>query len=146
MPQSLRTHSLVFALVFGSSFSLNFLWEHFHSLLYVHYKGGPITDLILLRATLGDAVMLTTLAVPFVFLPFFRARIWLILPLGFILAIGIELFALETNRWAYGPFMPLVPIFSVGLTPTIQLAITGYVSYLLTFRIFKKVTNEHPAQ
>ena len=127
--------------VFAFSFFFNFLWEHFHSLLYVHYKGGPITDSILLRATFGDAVMLTALAVPFVFLPFFRARIWLILPLGLILAIGIELFALETNRWAYGPFMPLVPLFSVGLTPTIQLALTGYISYLIAFRFFKKDRN-----
>jgi hypothetical protein len=126
----------------GISFALNFVWEHVHSLLYVHYKGGPITNWILFHATLGDMVMLTTFALPFVFYSWWHKRPWLIVPIGFVTAVLIEWYALGAGRWAYGEHMPIVPIVETGLTPTVQLALLGYITYRL---VLSKYGNAHPA-
>ena len=118
-------------LIFALSFVLNFCWENVHSVLYISYQGAPITEFVLLRAALVDAIILTVLAVPFMQFPFWQRRKWLILPLGIFLAIVIELWALRSGRWVYTTSMPLVPFLNVGLTPTIQFAILGYGIYVL---------------
>lgn len=114
--------------VFTISFALNFVWEHLHSLLYVHYQGGPITDAILFRATLGDALFITALSIPFYRIRFLSKRVWIVIPVAILGAICLELFALSTERWAYSNLMPLVPYIKTGLTPTIQLGLLGYIS------------------
>lgn len=123
------THLWKLGLIFSISFALNFIWENVHSLLYTAYQGGPITEFILVRATLGDAVMLTALAVPFVYVASLRRRLWLIVPIGVALAVWIELYALGAGRWSYNDLMPLVPFVHVGLTPTVQLALLGWGTY-----------------
>lgn len=120
--------------IFIVSFALNLVWENLHALLYTAYQGGPITEFILLRATLGDAVMLTVLAVPFVYIAALKRHIWLIIPIGLALAVWIEVYALGAGRWSYNELMPLVPFLHVGLTPTIQLALLGWVTYRLVLR------------
>jgi hypothetical protein len=114
--------------IFIVSFLLNLVWENLHSALYVGYQGGKITEFILFRASLGDAVMITVLLLPFLFSPL-KKRSWLIVLFGIILAVFIEWYALRTGRWAYNDFMPIIPFLNVGLTPTIQLGLLGYVSY-----------------
>lgn len=115
--------------IFVISFILNLVWENLHAYLYTAYQGGPITEFILLRATLGDAVMLVVLAVPFVYMHTFTRRLWLIVPVGVALAVWIEFYALNAGRWSYNEFMPLIPFVQVGLTPTVQLALLGWVTY-----------------
>jgi hypothetical protein len=127
-----KLKSVVF--VFLISFFLNLIWENLHSFFYDVYKGEVITEFILIRATLGDAVMLTILFLPFLYLDFFKKRLWLIIPIGLALAIKIELFAMMTNRWTYNEFMPIIPYLNVGLTPTIQLALLGYVTYRIVLK------------
>ena len=39
-------------------FGLNAVWEYWHSVLYVHYRGRPITGLVLLRAALVDSFII----------------------------------------------------------------------------------------
>jgi hypothetical protein len=136
MPIADSTTLIRLCVVFAISFALNFVWEHLHSVLYVHYKGGPITDFILFRATLGDALFLTALSIPFFRIPFLNARLWLVIPLAVLGAIALELFATSTGRWAYTDMMPLIPLIGTGLTPTIQLGLLGYI----TFLIAKKIT------
>jgi hypothetical protein len=121
--------------VFTVSFALNFVWEHLHSVLYVHYKGGPITDFILFRATLGDALFITALSIPFFRIPFLYARLWLVIPLAVLGAVALELFATSTGRWAYTEMMPLVPLIGTGLTPTIQLGLLGYITFLVARKV-----------
>jgi hypothetical protein len=75
--------------------------------------------------------MLTGFAVPFIYLNGLRNLIWLVIPAGIAIAIAIELEALKTNRWAYNKNMPLIPIINVGFTPTIQLALIGYLTYAI---------------
>ncbi|MDO8430725.1 MAG: hypothetical protein Q7S72_01940, partial [Candidatus Taylorbacteria bacterium] len=115
-------------LIFIISFFLNFIWENLHSLLYANYMGRPITEFILLHATLGDVVMIMIISLPFLFLPFFKKYDWLIIPIGIIISISIEWYALGVGRWSYNEFMPIIPLLGVGLTPVLQLGFLGYVS------------------
>ena len=123
--------------IFATSFILNAVWENIHSLLYANYQGGKITEFILLRATLADAIMITIITIPFIFVPFLSKRKWLIIIVGVILSISIEWWALSTGRWAYNAYMPLIPLLSVGLTPTIQLGLLGYISFKVNEYFFK---------
>lgn len=120
--------------LFLLAFGLNWVWENLHAGLYVHYQGGGISEFILTRAAIWDAVIILVLVTLLNFFAWSRSRSWLLLILGVIVAIGIEWWALETGRWNYGALMPIVPILGTGLTPTIQLALTGYFSYWLIFR------------
>lgn len=118
------------ALVFFVSFFLNLVWENIHYLLYAHYKGGIITEAILLHATVVDAFLITSVVGLFMLFPTLYARTYLMVLVWIAIAVGIELWALSTGRWAYNELMPLIPLLSVGLSPTVQLAITGYVAWL----------------
>ncbi|MGE5541345.1 MAG: hypothetical protein ACM3TU_03660 [Bacillota bacterium] len=124
----------IFLLAFGT----NYIWEHLHSVLYAHYKGGPITEFILARATLADAVLITLISMPFLLRERLAKRSWLIIIIGIVVSIGIEEHALTTGRWAYTAVMPVIPLLHTGLTPTIQIGLLGYFCYLLTVRIFKQ--------
>lgn len=115
--------------IFIVSFLLNLIWENSHSYLYVHYQNGPITRAILLRAALFDAVAITLLAVLFIGVAYFQKRKWYALPFGFLVAIFIEIYALQNGRWAYNELMPIVPLLNTGLTPTIQLGILSYLIF-----------------
>ena len=117
--------------IFSVAFFLNALWEHAHSLLYVHYQGGEITELILFRAAFFDAIVITLLV--YVFLECVKIRYGLLAMASILVlfSIGLEMWALETGRWAYSNAMPLVPFLNIGLTPTIQLGVLGYFSVLI---------------
>lgn len=112
-----------FLIIFLVAFILNAVWEHFHSILYVHYKGEVITSLILLRAALFDATFITLVSIPFL-----KKQRWVFVVLAILFAIGLEIFALKTGRWEYKDVMPIIPIIKTGLTPTIQLGLLGYIS------------------
>lgn len=114
--------------IFISAFVLNFLWEHAHSVLYVSYQGGAITNILLLRAALFDATVIALVSFPFFrFEPLQRQR-WLLYALFVVFAIALEEWALVTGRWVYADAMPIIPILHVGLTPTIQLGLLGYAA------------------
>lgn len=116
-------------LIFVLSFVLNALWENAHSFLYAEYRGGVITEFVLLRASLADAIIIALITLPFVLWPKWRKRGWVVVIIGVLVALGIEWFALGTARWAYNQYMPIIPILSVGLTPTVQLGLLGYLAY-----------------
>ena len=112
-----------------AGFMANYLWEHAHVFLYAHYQGGAISEFILVRATLFDALYCMIGGILFLSVPTLRKRSWLLLPIGFMVAIFIEWYALGTGRWAYNGLMPIIPGLHVGLTPAIQL---GLISYGMT--------------
>jgi hypothetical protein len=119
------------SIIFLLAFILNIFWENIHSFLYISYKGGQITQFILIRASLFDAVLITLILIPFLYLSKLKGRMWLIFIIGTIIAIFNEWYGLSTNRWLYNSYMPIVPIIKVGLTPTLQLGILGYISYII---------------
>ena len=121
--------------IFVLAFVLNFVWENAHSLLYFHPDGEPITQLILLQATLFDAVFITLMGVLFLSVPYFKQRLlFYSLLFGVIVAVVIEFRALEAGRWASNELMPIVPLLKTGLTPTIQLGLLSYITYRFVFR------------
>lgn len=107
----------------------DFLWQHAHVSLYRHYKGGKITEFILLRAILFDAVTIILLSIPFLTVAYFQVRLWYAFIFGIILSVIIEWYGLATKRWAYNEKMPIIPILQVGLTPTLQLGVLAYLIY-----------------
>lgn len=112
------------SLVFILAFIMNWLWEIAHSALYLNYRSKPITAVVLFRAAVFDAIIILALIV-------LSQKVKMNKPLfvalgGLFLAIIIEIWALQTDRWIYRPEMPIIPIIKIGLTPAIQLAITGF--------------------
>ncbi len=124
----------IYLKVFSFAFIFNFVWENLHAPLYLHYRGGSITELILLRAALVDAALIlffSFLAAP---LKQKKSRYRLLLFLGLVTAIILEKWALATDRWQYSSAMPIIPILKTGLTPTIQLGLLGPMSRYLANR------------
>lgn len=87
-----------------------------------------MTEFILVRASLFDALLITIISIPFAYFVFLKNKQWAILVIGVIVAIGNEWYGLSTGRWAYNELMPIIPIIKTGITPTIQLGLLGYVS------------------
>lgn len=120
--------------VFILSFALNAVWENLHYVLYAQYKGGEITEAILLHAALADAIYVTIAAAFVRAVPALRARPYLFLiPVFIALAVGIEWWALGTSRWAYSERMPIIPLVYTGFSPTLQLAVTGGITWRIIF-------------
>lgn len=115
-------------IIFISAFILNAVWEHLHSVLYLHYKGEEIMNYMLFRSALFDAFIIT------VFAHFFK-NIWCIVVVSIFFAVGLEFWALNVGRWAYTDSMPLM--FGIGLTPAIQLGLLAYISVKIS--IWKKL-------
>jgi len=122
-------------MIFIVAFITNAIWENLHSTLYDSFMGAEITEFILLRAALADAFIIAIIALPFLFSPLYRARSWMIIPLGVVVAIGIEWYAFTMNMWVYNDYMPIVPLLSVGVTPMIQLGLLGYLSFKIQEKI-----------
>jgi hypothetical protein len=129
-----------YATVFIISFILNLLWEKSHSLLYIHYKGSEITNLILLRAALFDACVITAAYIISRKSGFLKKNGWLVFASGVVYAIILEVWALKTGRWAYNEIMPVIPLIKSGLTPVVQLSLMGYISFKLSEKINLKNT------
>ncbi|MDD5721020.1 MAG: hypothetical protein PHT16_01060 [Candidatus Pacebacteria bacterium] len=115
--------------IFASAFILNVIWENLHSVFYANYMGGKITEIILLRASLADALIVAIITLPFIFYSPLKNKSWLIIFIGIIISIFIEYWGLGTGRWAYNSLMPIIPVLGTGLTPTVQLGLLGYVSF-----------------
>ncbi len=92
--------------------------------------GGGITEYVLLRALLFDAVLIVIILLLFVYLPSLKNQSWMII-IGIIIAILNEWYGLGTGRWAYNELMPIIPIIKTGITPTLQLGILGYIIKLI---------------
>lgn len=119
-------------LVFLLAFILNLAWEFAHSVLYTSYQGGEISPFILLRAAVWDGVFIAAIILLAIL---FKANKYIfVVASGLVLSIAIELWALQTGRWVYDAAMPTIPLLQTGLTPTIQLALTGCITVWYNFR------------
>ena len=121
-------------IIFLITFALNAIWENIHSVLYVHYQGAAITEIILLRAALVDAILISVVIILSSIFPQ-RIRFVVFIVTLFIIAACIEWWALATNRWQYALAMPIVPLLKIGLTPFLQLAITGHIAQFVYTRL-----------
>lgn len=119
-------------IIFGLAFLLNWFWEIAHSVLYANNQGGAITSFILFRAALVDAVIILILIL--IAEIFKLNKTLFIIGGGLLVAIVIEIWAMHTHRWTYNALMPIIPIIKTGLTPTIQLAVTGLIAFKLAVK------------
>jgi len=131
--------------VFMLAFLLNFVWESVHAVLFyeghAEYTAGFFTRMVL-YASFVDALLILGMFCAGCLL--FRTVCWLenykgkevlfTIILGTIIAIVIEIKALVLNQWTYSKLMPT--IFGIGLSPLVQLAVTGSLSIFLTAKFF----------
>lgn len=133
-----------FSIIFLIGFILNAIWELSHYQLYYDLSGISKYPHLLL-ATITDAVIILLIFMVILFIHRNRNMKWvskprwldhlIIILIGMGIAIFIELRALRIERWAYKASMPT--IFGIGLSPLLQLAITGILTLLIIRKIFK---------
>ena len=114
---------------FLTAFFLNLIWENLHASLYYLPSGAPVTELLLLRSTFFDAVIITVLAAIFIKISPLRRHPLYLLLFGVIIAVVLERYALANSRWAYLNTMPIIPILNTGLSPTLQLGLLSYIIF-----------------
>jgi len=127
-------------LVVAVAFFLNLLWEVLHSMLYDWNAPPLVNDIyrfiprITGFATLLDAVWIACILLinaaraggfDWIYEPG-AADYATVAACGVASAVLIELAAIRFNMWHYHQRMPLV--FGMGLTPLVQLALTGCAS------------------
>jgi magnesium-transporting ATPase (P-type) len=140
----LKESGLIFISVGLFAFLFNFVWESFHSFsLYENHKIDSDQYVLMMgHMSLLDA--LTILGIYLVIAVFERNIFWvkrmdkkqnyLIFILGLVVAVLAEYQAVYVKQeWSYNKFMPV--IYGIGLSPLIQLSITGLASSWLTKRL-----------
>ena len=133
------------AIIFLTGFGLNLVWEVMQTLWFFDFPGGnpKLFILIHLQATSADAgltlliyalVMALTRKLKWLYhLTLFRIIITMFT--GFIIAVIIEINALETGRWSYGHLMPIIPYLKVGLMPVVQMTILPLAAFIISRRL-----------
>lgn len=119
---------------------LNVIWEFSHYRLYIDMSGispvphlllASITDLLLIGLIFTGNSLLNK-GLKWVEKPELSDYCFIVI-FSVLFASLIERNALNIGRWAYTDAMPL--LFGIGLSPLIQLFVTGIVS-LFIFRFF----------
>lgn len=115
---------------------LNIIWEFSHHFLYIDLSGilkyphlviASFTDAL---AILGIFMIISLKNKNFNWMK--RPNKFdylLVVLLGFAIAIIIEIINLNLGRWMYTDAMPT--LFGIGISPLIQLALTGSVSLMI---------------
>ena len=129
--------------VFLWSVAVNYPWEMAQMPLYVAMDfSDPMSWLICFQASLGDGFIVLfiwgTGYLIFRDLHWFRRKSMITLAFllisGAIIAVGFEIHAIQTGRWAYSGLMPIVPGIEVGLSPLVQLIILPGLAMILARR------------
>lgn len=110
----------------------NAVWELVQRPLYEH--PGPISHC--LRAAAGDVAWTVSVAVVAVGWSSRRHGGSFVATLVaglFVVAVGIEWWALATGRWSYAASMPTVA--GLGLAPLVQLPLIGWLAVSLAGRV-----------
>jgi len=127
--------------VFLASWLLNLIWENLHVFLYEQYRGVFYSQMgqfdkfqILLRASIFDAALIMMVVSLIMLIPWLKGKeSWSLVVIAVLFSISLELYALGTGRWAYNSLMPLIPILDIGISPVIQLGLTGYLATRFIF-------------
>lgn len=128
------------SMVFAIAFLLNFPWEVMHAVwLYAGHLTMPVVTFtrMAIYATFIDAVLVFGIFCAGCLL--FKGECWLqhyrsrelifTMVLGIVIAAIIEIKAIVLRQWEYTPLMPTM--FGIGLSPLVQLAVTGALSMYL---------------
>ena len=127
------------------AFLLNFVWESVHAVLFYEahatFAASFFTRMVL-YASFIDALLIFGIFCAGCFL--FKGDCWLehygskefmfTAVVGIIIAAIIEIKAIFLEQWQYTALMPT--FLGVGLSPVLQLAITGALSMFITSKFF----------
>lgn len=124
--------------IFFVAFFLNLLYELLHSVLYTTCLEAPLKKYIrlMLKAAIFDGLAITIiyLVAFFIFPKYYQLSAFLIISL--IFALAWEIYSLKKGKWEYAQDMPI--ILGVGITPLLQLALTGLTAiYIVTTFLVK---------
>ena len=125
--------------IFFIAFFINLLYELLHSILYETCLKAPPKRYVylILKGAVFDGLAISLIYF-FTYLIFktqntFENYLQLLLFsfISLLFAYYWEIYSLKKGKWEYAKTMPL--IFGVGLTPLVQLSLTGIFSIYLTF-------------
>ncbi len=139
--------SFVAMAIFIFSFFLNFVWESLHgfSLFEGHHIDSGKYVVMMTHMSLMDAVTILGIYLAVAFFEknllwlknFNKKNIVVFFVLGLIVAVLAEFNSVYlTKEWQYNSYMPI--IFGIGLSPLVQLSITGLLSIWLAKRVYSK--------
>jgi hypothetical protein len=142
--KGLREFALTIALAFAFSYLLNFVWESVHSVwLYGgHDFGADQYVRMVCYVSVVDAFIV--LGIFFFISLAWRNAFWIkrmnsmhvlvVLLIGILVSGVVEYRAVYVlKEWQYGPNMPI--ILGIGLSPLIQISVTGLLALWLTGRL-----------
>jgi len=118
------------------SLILNTIWEFSQSFLYFHLSETPkyvhlisssFTDMFIILS-IFMIVSLKNKNFKWIEKPK-KSEYLIVIFSGIIIAASIELIYLKLGKWQYTSIMPT--IFGIGVSPLIQLALTGIISLII---------------
>lgn len=119
-----KKRSVDSATLFVVAFGLNVVWEFAHSWLYTTCRAMSffaLTKLLVWQA-FKDALWISGIY-------YISPNLFVFVAVLLLFAYIVEWHALKTKRWEYAPEMPR--IFGVGLTPLLELSVTGLLAVFL---------------
>ena len=119
---------------------LNIIWEFSHHFLYVDLSGIPKYSHLIIASFADMVIILGIFAIVslknknlnWIKNPS-KFDYFMVVFLGLIIAIFIEMINLNLGRWEYTLAMPT--LFGIGISPLIQLALTGIISLIFIKQI-----------
>lgn len=118
----------IFIKIFFVAFFINLLYELLHGLLYKTCIEASLKKYVylMLKAAVFDGFAIMILYATTVLMFPVRYHLVAFSILGLLFAYGWEIYSLKKKKWEYSEKMPI--IFGVGITPLIQLMLTGLLS------------------
>ncbi len=106
-----------------------------HSVLYKTCLEAPLKKYIhlVLKGAIFDGLVISIIYGA-TFLVFHSHQLVMFLFVSFVFAYGWEIYSLKAGKWEYAPAMP--KILGVGITPLVQLAVTGILSLYIVPNFF----------
>ena len=125
------------------AFVINLIYELLHSVLYTTCIEMPVKKYIplMFKASSVDAVWITIFYLITYFIFKNENPLTNNYQLGLFFAISItwayiwEIYSIKNKRWEYSKNMP--KIAGAGVTPLVQLFLTGVVSFYIAFNFLK---------
>jgi len=121
--------------IFFVAFFLNLLYEVLHSGLYTTCLEASFKkyQYLMLKASLFDGLAISLIYF-IASLISQKYEIIIFILISLVFAYSWEIYSLKKKKWEYANTMP--KIFGAGITPTIQLALTGVISIYIVMNFF----------
>lgn len=134
----------IITIFFVSAYLLNFFWETWHAVYLYQGHSFPIKKYVGMigYVSLVDALLLIGIFVVgiliwknfFWFKDIDKKKYWYIIISAMAIAVAIEIKGVYVfSQWSYNELMPT--IFGIGISPLLQLAVTGLISVWLIRKI-----------